>query len=444
MPLKKSKWSRWVRVLGWNLGFVVFMLAFAGLGAELWLRFTVPFAAKSVPRVFVPAVGLSHPPGAEIRYTSLYEMWTISHANSLGFAASEPPSPTEAAHGCHVSILGDSFVAALEVPINAKLQSHLEVIAGQRAPGWGLSTSAFGHGGTGQIAQLAYYDHYAQPLAPKLVVLVFSQNDYVDNFGPLAALFGRWSPHAPPHFAAHEDNAGRLALRPPSPSWAAFKTRHGLNNERWRISRPLSEYGDSALEAGLNQLRRGSWFVDWLYHTKLRERLPFPAMVRQAQERVGLPRGPLNVGSLLTLSGFRAEPYRQARLSLTSLRGLRYTAFAFEEFQKRAKRDGFRLLIIGIHHLGPPGDPLFDHMRRLAANADIEVVNLHDHIVAAGGAPEDAHWSRDQHFNTQGHAWAAEAVFEHLSANPDICASPRRGGADAPSAQAPQRSKRVR
>ena len=413
---------RWARVLACNLALVAFLLAIAAVGAELWLRFTVPFAAKSVPLAFVPSVGLLHRPGAEIRYTSQYEMWTISRANSLGFVAREPPAPAETAQGCHVAVIGDSFVAALEVPITAKLPSRLEAIAGRRAPEWDISASAFGRGGTGQIAQLAYYDHYVRPLAPKLVVLVFVGNDFVDNFGPLAALYGRWDPRAPPYLTALEDDAGRLTLRPPSPSWAAFRARHGLTNQRWRIGLPLSEYGDSTLEARLNQLRGFSWLLDRLYHTRLVEHLPLAAKVRQALGRAGHIYGRLDTATLATLRASQTDLYRPARLPAVLARGLGYTAFAFEAFQRRARRDGFRPLIVGVPQLGPPGAPIFDRLGRLAAGAGIEVVNLHAHIAATGAAPEDASWPRDRHFTAQGHAWAAQAVFAHLRANPEICA----------------------
>ena len=44
-----------------------------------------------------------------------------------------------------------------------------------------ITTSAFGMSDTGQIAQLPYYDEFARHLHPKLVVLVFVENDLYEN-----------------------------------------------------------------------------------------------------------------------------------------------------------------------------------------------------------------------------------------------------------------------
>ena len=79
---------------------------------------------------------------------------------------------------CHVSVIGDSFVDAMQVPVAAKVHVRLEALAARRLPRLDVTTSAFGMFDTGQIAQLPFYDTYARRLHPKLLVLVFFHNDF--------------------------------------------------------------------------------------------------------------------------------------------------------------------------------------------------------------------------------------------------------------------------
>ena len=172
-PRGRRRVRRALRAAGWNAGLIAAGLALLAGAGELWLRSTVPFMTPSIPRAFVPGVGLVGKPGAEVRATNRLDFWQVSRFNREGFLDREPPRTEPAADVCHVTVIGDSFVEALQVPIAAKLHVRLEVLASRRPGSPHVTTSAFGRAGTGQVAQLAYYDEFARKRAPGLIVLVF-------------------------------------------------------------------------------------------------------------------------------------------------------------------------------------------------------------------------------------------------------------------------------
>ena len=169
------------RTVGWNVLLLLAGLALIAAGGEAWLRLTKPFMHPVEARRFVPGVGFTRTPGAEVRWTNGRDIWTVSRANSLGFLDREPPPPGKAAQSCHVTVIGDSFVEAREVAVPDKLQVRLEALAAGELPELEVTTSAFGMTDTGQIEQLPFYDAFARRLRPKLVVLVFVHNDWHDN-----------------------------------------------------------------------------------------------------------------------------------------------------------------------------------------------------------------------------------------------------------------------
>ena len=173
----------------------------------------------------------------------------------MGFLNRELPDPERAAASCHISVIDDSFVEARRVPIADKVQVRLEELAARQLPHLDVTTSAFGMSMTGQISQLAYYDQYARRLRPKLVVLVFVHNDYMNNFPLWMSLQSGWSPeHQPFVFAARAGN-GRFRLRPPDPEYQRF----ALPSLAGPAAEPLSERVGRAL------LRR-SYFWRWLHN----------------------------------------------------------------------------------------------------------------------------------------------------------------------------------
>ena len=184
-------------------------LVLLGLAAEAWLRLTTPFVAPHYPRRFVPGVGVLGEPDTEVRWTNGLDFWTVARTNSLGFLDREPPDPERAAASCHVAVIGDSFVEAKEVAVADKFHVRLEALAARELPHLDVTTSAFGMRGTGQVAQLPFYDEYARHLHPRLLVLVAYLNDVRDNSAILSALDHGWDPSGCPSSPRRETRTGR-------------------------------------------------------------------------------------------------------------------------------------------------------------------------------------------------------------------------------------------
>ena len=210
---------RWRSVVGWNVLFLSLGAALIFIDWEAWFRLRAPFTESRLPTRFAPGVGLLNEPGAEVRWTNHADFWTTQRANRWGFLDREPLTPEQAAQTCHIAFIGDSFVEAREVPVADKFHVRLEELAARALPRLNISTSAYGRTGTGQINQLPFYAEYARRLRPKLVVLVFVRNDFIDNHNLGAAMFHGWDPDKSPYVVAEKTAAGAFALRPPDPAW---------------------------------------------------------------------------------------------------------------------------------------------------------------------------------------------------------------------------------
>lgn len=416
---------RWLRIGAWNVAGLAAALLLGLAGGEAWRRLVAPFSGSHFQRAFTPAVGGLYAPHSEVRHTNEMDFWTVSKANSLGFLAAEPPSPARAAAGCHIAILGDSFVAAKHVPIAAKLQSRLKALADERLPHLNVVTSAFGVDGTGQVNQLAYYDAYVRQRAPKLIVLVFFRNDFGDNFTALKALYAGYHPRHMPFATAvpAQDRPRTLALRPPSAEYARHQT--ALPKYRWRYLRSLSPWEWTPVEERLSRARRVSWLLAWFGQTGFLQRITDATSSRMMlTQRPDIYRPLFEDWSWLArwppgenVSHLFAKPTLPAPVA----DGLRHTAFAFAEFQRRAGEAGAAALLLPTETTGAAGDALYDRMAALAATAGIDVAPLGDYIARQGGDARAARFEHDVHWNPQGHQWAAEAVLERLAANQGIC-----------------------
>ena len=113
-----------------------------------------------------------------------------------------------------MAVIGESFVAALEVPIADKLQVRLEALAAAALPELDVTVSAYGRRGTGQVNQLPLYDEYARRLSPNLVVLVFDPNDFENNSAVLSALRQGHDPRRMPYAYPERTADGGFRLRP--------------------------------------------------------------------------------------------------------------------------------------------------------------------------------------------------------------------------------------
>ena len=229
----RARCRRVLRVACWNALLLACGLGLVAVAAEAWLRLSWPFRREYRSGVMVPEVGWHFAPGAEVRMTNLRDFWTVSHTNSLGFLDREPPSAVSAQAGCHVAVVGDSFVEAVEVEIAAKFHVLLEEMAARSLPSLDVSTAAYSHSNTGQLQQLPYWDKWIRRSRPKMVVLVFVDNDFGDN--------GAGEPDGPFAWAERAED-GSIALRLPG-----------------RTRLPPTKAGAAARPYLLYWMRYGSW-----------------------------------------------------------------------------------------------------------------------------------------------------------------------------------------
>ena len=407
---------------------LIAVLALVGLAAEAWRRAAVPFASSHRSLVFVPGVGAMLLPDTEVRWTNDIDFWTVSRTNRLGFLDREPPSPERAAESCHVTVVGDSFVEAKEVPIADKFHVRLEEMAARALPALDVTTSAFGRAGTGQVNQLAFYDAYVRPLRPKLVVLVFVRNDYINNFPLWTALHSGSDPEHLPYVSAARAGDGGFRLRPPDPDWRRFVLHPPTTPQlQWK-----------ELE---RRAVRASWFLSWLHTSRFYRKREIRALAAERARRMELlGRRPAHAP---LLDGWRpvSRGDKQGRgipsLSTRFTEGndspffteaLAFTAFALDEFKRRTERDGAALAILATHRMSYSGGGLLARLNEMAAERSIPVIDQGDWIRRQGAVLHNASWTYDSHWNPTGHRWAAQALLEYLKRNQDVCESTALGG----------------
>ena len=419
---------RLLRLVAWNAGLALAGLVLMALAGEAWLRLTQPFRYSARPMHFVPAVGLVHEPNAEVRWTNGRDYWTVSRTNRQGFLDREPPPPDRAAASCHVTLIGDSFVDAKQVPIADKAHVQLEALAGRRLPHLDVTTSAFGVSSTGQIAQLPLYDAYARRLSAKLLVLVFVENDFWNNSPVLTALQRGWDPDRLPWASVGRGEDGALTLSPPDAGYL----EHRLPFE----SRPATTLAYEAMLWANRRSRLAGWLM--VGHWKRIHAASLPAWVR---ERLGIlsrrPGYEWLAGEQPAMIADHRAALRKEALSPAYEEAVAFTGFALDQFKARTERDGAALAILAAHGVGQPGDRIFDRLHDLAAARGIPVISQRAWIERRGrGDVRDAHWTHDWHWSPTGHRWAAEALLEWLTRNQDICRQalppPRRGARPPP------------
>lgn len=366
-----------------------------------------PFTDTQISMQFVPKVGYLYKPNTEMRYTNGLDFWTVSQSNSLDFPDREPISAQQAADSCHITILGDSFLCALEVPLSDRIQVQLENIAARDLPNQDITTSAFGISGTGQINQLALYDEYARFLNPKVVVLLFARNDFADNHKILKTLTTGWGPERMPYFYAKKNIDDTINLLPPDP------------DPEWEVLRKIqtlreSESNDPVIRQLETSISESESNHGYGVKAPIRAEMLL-YLYPNLRSAFGSWRPTSNVYSIELSDQFLIEnpvPVFQDAKD--------FTAFAIDEFKKRADRDGSSLIIL----LEQEADYFLPILKPMAETRQIPIVSISDYMNRIGADQEDAHWKHDGHWNPAGHRWAAETLIEYLKQNTNIC---RRG-----------------
>ena len=401
--------ARILVVIGWN----VLILLVLSAGAETHLRLTTPFRESVRPLRMVPGVGMLLQPRAEVRSTNLHDFWQVSRTNSVGFLDREPPSAERAGASCHVTLIGDSYVEARQVPIADKAQVRLEALAAREAPTLNVTTSAFGFDGTGTINQLPFYDVHARRLSPAVVVLVTSRNDLWNNSLVLESVHRGFHPDRPPHLAARRGASGKIEFVPPASS-----------PEELRATR-FPPAPKSLRASLLRKARKRSFFADRLWVTASGLFYPwndeFPTHADRSSWAALIGRHPRHAA----LTWRDVESYRNLDASFRAddpspvfREALDVSRFGLAQFRERAESDGATLVVLAGYPQWRNGE-WFTLLRELAAG--IPVISQYEHIVAAGGSVRDAYWTHDRHWSPTGHHWAAEAILEWLKRNPQVC-----------------------
>ena len=392
--------------------------------AESLMRWSHPVAPQA-DFVFDPKIGFRPSAGSVDSWTNYVDFSVNQKANSLGFYDEEPLARPEDAT-CRIGIIGDSFVEAVQVPLEDKLQIQLRSMLQAHYPQERFATMALGIQGTGQINQLAFYDQIMKDFAPHMVILVFTANDFSDNSYLLQALLNGWHPLHAPRLLARRDDDGQFRLIPIDP----YYSQHAHDVLR----------GASFMAASHHILKRYSLFYSWLLNHL------YGAFPSSADFLVGNDQAFLaNKRFIETIEGFE-DAFRGWRwpddvnfLSMFSFadmppvfeEALDLTGYALDLFAERAREDGFSLMILAGYTLSGEDSQkgLMVHGRRLAYTGlerleelafprQIPVIDQAAYIRERGGRIADARMQRDGHWSAQGHRWSAEALFRSIIENP--------------------------
>lgn len=405
----------------------VFLLAFlfAGLLAaavtaniRFGLADTPAFSELRPPAILVPGVGALYEPGAETRREIGPDRFVVQRVNRLGFLDREPVDRRRAIASCHVAAFGGGFVEASGVPIPDKFHVRLEELAARDLPGFDVTTSAWGMLRTGQIGQLPYYDVYARPLEPDLLVLVFGPSAFRLNT-PLARALRRngteagVDPDLLPQVTAVRAEDGTMTLRPPAAASARIEDLImeapplPLGRVWARLlgapAPPLpASYLDRRQEEWISRLNRRAhyaWILDGI------------AGAREWRLRRKDPRASGGPRFL------RRHPPRVREYVLD------FTAFALDEFKKRADRDGAALVILARHEIRLRSNGRFKTLSTMAAERGIPVIDQFDYLAHPRGGPREARFGTGAGGSSAArhHSWAAEALLEWLARHPRVC-----------------------
>ena len=404
-----------LRLVGWNALFLVLGLALIGVVGEMYFRLRAPFLKVDASFAWFSTIGRIYTPNTEARWTNRLDFWAESRTNSLGFLDREPIGLERAAASCHIAMIGDSYVEARQVPIADKFHVRLEELAAEELRHLDITTSAFGIMDTGQVNQLAYYDEFAQALRPALLVLVFVDNDFMNNAPILDGLQRGMDPDRLTEVSATRGADGTITLRPPHPPSAESRLATMASTSPPWYTRVTDRLSGMSPFAKWLKIKTKAWFPA----DTDPELIAWVALLSRRSPRYAA----LFDGWRPTTRGDIHEPFLYAQdLPPVYEDGLDFTGFALDQFRERADRDGAALVILTSNYMGARGDLGFDRLTALAEARGIPVIDYHDYVLRQGAEPRrDTRWEHDNHWNIAGHRWAAEALLEYLKENQEIC-----------------------
>jgi hypothetical protein len=351
-------------------GLAVTTILLGGLAAagELYLRHWQVYFPKTqitYSLAFHPDIGFTFKPGAQVKWTNGVDFWTVTKINSLGFADAEPvlPKPKDR---FRVLLVGDSFVEAVQVPIQQKVQTLLAAQLNERIPARKSDVVALGMSGTGQSNELSFYERNRKDFAPDLVVLIFVGNDFANNSPLLEAVRNGWDPEHLPRLFMRPD----CTRAPISADWAKFLLPAASPTDRVKLLRARSH----EIDRGFGEWKEESEDMDQKFY---------------------------KTGDL--------PPAFEEAISLTKC--------AFAEWKKLAAEDRFQLLVVAAEQVDQPNRPgQINRLKAMLEDLNIPLLNLRPEFLKRGDL-RSASWQFDGHWNPTGHRWAAEAIVEYIMAN---------------------------
>ena len=410
-PSRISGIVRALPVLAWNALLSLIGLLLIAANGEIYYRVKLPFVAVSKPRHFVEDVGYLYKPHAEVRSTNLSEFWTISRANSLGFLDREPLPPQRTAESCHIAVIGDSFVAATQVPIEAKFHVRLEHEARRKLPNLDVTTSAFGRGATGPVNQLPFYEHFIQRLEPDLLVLVIVYNDFWNSSALLSDELYPFRQFALTMAHAVRSTTGEIRLRPPqrrSDAELAFLEPGEVGISSWVLSKS---------------------FLARIVYRHITDRMAsMPSRNPRNESGKCICCSKTSSGNKFSDNHEFWVHFLKDDLHGPCKDAFEFLGFSLDKFQQMARRDDASLVVLATDTLrvNPESKETNDHgfhllTRKLTEARGIPFIDLYDYVARQGGQVEDGRFALDRHWNNQGHQWAAEALLEYLERNQAVC-----------------------
>ncbi|MBI3506503.1 MAG: hypothetical protein HY059_16820 [Proteobacteria bacterium] len=423
---------------GLIVSFVALVVSLAGL--EVWFRLTTPFELFWLTtRAYDPQAGLLYKPGSVVRKSNQLEFWQETRVNRLGFLDREPRDGWSDG-ACRIAIIGDSYVEAPEVPVEAKL--HVQLERG-KFPGIGfpIEADAYGIAGTGQVNQLAFYDSFVAKAPPDVLVLVVVRNDVGDNHPAFQSLAYGTLPDALPFRTVRLED-GRFVVRAPNPEWRSFRPPPPPAPPAPSLRHRMHA---TVIEWSYLYMRTVYWLrlvapeaANWLLDQPAADTTPRYEHIDRIEAQMGYPlfgwmRGEGGDPVERMIAG---EPppriYEEAFAA---------TGWAFAGFAARARASGTRLVALHTWWLTDRLTPEMESDATLRRWAGYLRARL-DGILASVGIPvlgqadwihdrerreiNEASFKRDAHWSATGHKWAAAQIADFVANDKDACSRIKR------------------
>ncbi len=403
-----------------TLNFTIFlgMITVVCGAGEIYLRMVKGIKNPSTLLEIVPQVGSTYTPNTKVYWTNFTDFAVTEQVNSLGFVDREPPVSKKQPNEVRIAFIGDSFVEALHVQNNQKSHVVLENWLNSKYSKYKFTAAAYGYSGTGQVNQLPYYDFFAKELRPDYVVLVIVSNDFSDNCPVHVALRNGWDPEHNPRPTVQRDPDGKFFILEPQLDYAGYllpastttpaatlfaKIRKGL----FRYSM-IYKYVSISLQLKYH-LNIGIFSGEYANDNIIGQRLNFLRENKKYYELVKDEDG----FDLMNLD----YQFDKKDMSPLTIDGIARTDFAISEWKRRADADGFKLIALLSHSASmycKKNSLIRERFVQLFDKYNIQHFDQCDTILNSGHAPAEANFSHDGHWNSQGHIWAAEALFPYF------------------------------